>query len=184
MRMVVIEETVRALIVGVILWTLIRKPNKSDLSRIAGWRLLTSGFALIFFGSLIDITDNFESLNRFVFIGDTHVEAFLEKVVGYLAGYILVALGILRWLPKDTEHNKMVEKRLEEANKKVNFLSGFIPICASCKNIRNDKGYWTEIETYISEHSAAEFTHGICPDCTEKLYPEYSKELKEMGNLS
>ena len=63
-------------------------------------------------------------------------------------------------------------KRLEDALKKVKVLSGLIPICASCKKIRDDKGYWNNLESYIKAHSDADFTHGICPECTKKLYPE------------
>ena len=61
---------------------------------------------------------------------------------------------------------------LQEALAKVKLLSGFIPICASCKKIRDDTGYWQQIESYIRDHSNAEFSHSICPDCTRKLYPE------------
>jgi PAS domain S-box-containing protein len=64
---------------------------------------------------------------------------------------------------------------LQEALSKVKLLSGFLPICASCKKIRDDKGYWNQIETYIHEHSEAEFSHGLCPDCARKLYPKYFK---------
>ena len=52
-------------------------------------------------------------------------------------------------------------------------LKGFIPICASCKNIRDDEGYWKQIEFYLCEHSELEFTHGICPTCLERLYPDF-----------
>ncbi len=62
---------------------------------------------------------------------------------------------------------------LQNALSKVKLLSGFLPICASCKKIRDDKGYWNQIESYIRTHSEAEFTHSICPDCTKKLYPEF-----------
>lgn len=55
--------------------------------------------------------------------------------------------------------------------KDVKILKGFIPICASCKKVRNDEGYWDQIEVYIRNHSDAEFSHGICPDCINKLYP-------------
>ncbi|MBP8975574.1 MAG: response regulator, partial [Bacteroidetes bacterium] len=57
-------------------------------------------------------------------------------------------------------------------------LSGLIPICSVCKRIRNDKGYWDQIEAYIQTHSDAKFSHGICPDCAAKMYPEYSKRKK------
>lgn len=61
---------------------------------------------------------------------------------------------------------------LQNALKDIKQLSGFIPICASCKNIRDDKGYWQKVEQYIKEHSAVQFSHGICPDCAKKLYPD------------
>lgn len=51
-------------------------------------------------------------------------------------------------------------------------LKGFLPICASCKKIRDDQGYWNQIESYIMDHSEAEFSHGICPECVNKLYPD------------
>lgn len=54
----------------------------------------------------------------------------------------------------------------------IKLLSGLLPICASCKNIRDDNGYWKQIETYIGEHSEANFTHGLCPECARKLYPD------------
>ena len=58
-------------------------------------------------------------------------------------------------------------------------LTGFIPICASCKNIRDDAGYWQQIEQYLCKHSDLEFTHGICPACLEKLYPEFAARQRD-----
>lgn len=60
---------------------------------------------------------------------------------------------------------------LQDTISKVRTLSGLLPICSSCKKIRDDQGYWNQIERYISKHSTAEFTHGICPECAKKLYP-------------
>ncbi len=68
----------------------------------------------------------------------------------------------------------MIEE-LKEALATVNQLSGMLPICSSCKKIRDDRGYWNQIEAYIRDHSEAEFSHGICPECARKLYPEYVK---------
>lgn len=62
---------------------------------------------------------------------------------------------------------------LQEAVSAVKTLKGLIPICASCKNIRDDEGYWKQIEFYLCEHSELEFTHGICPACLERLYPDF-----------
>ena len=55
-------------------------------------------------------------------------------------------------------------------------LGGLLPICASCKKIRDDKGYWNQIEEYIRDHSEAEFTHSICNECAEKLYPDFMQK--------
>jgi DNA-binding response OmpR family regulator len=70
---------------------------------------------------------------------------------------------------------------LQEAMNKIKLLSGLLPICSHCKKIRNEKGYWTQLEAYISEHSDTEFTHGICDECLNKLYPDY---IKKMPNTS
>ena len=64
---------------------------------------------------------------------------------------------------------------LQEALEKVKVLSGLLPICASCKDIRDDRGYWKQVEVYIQDHSEAAFTHSICPDCTKRLYPKLHK---------
>jgi phosphoserine phosphatase RsbU/P len=66
------------------------------------------------------------------------------------------------------DRNRALEKTLGEMKK----LSGLLPMCANCKNIRDDQGYWHEVESYIRDHSEADFTHGLCPTCLEKLYPE------------
>ena len=66
----------------------------------------------------------------------------------------------------------LVIARLREALAQVKALSGILPICASCKKIRDDEGYWTQIETYLKSRTDAQFTHGLCPDCARRLYPE------------
>ena len=65
---------------------------------------------------------------------------------------------------------------LKDALSEVKTLSGLLPICASCKKIRDDHGYWNQIESYIRDHSEVEFSHSICPECAKKLYPEIYKE--------
>jgi hypothetical protein len=99
------------------------------------------------------------------------------KAIGVivLAGFIAVALGVLLFIritnPMIHEMQETIEE-LEDALKRVKLLSGFLPICSSCKKIRDDKGYWNQIESYIKSHSEAEFSHGICPDCAKKYYPD------------
>lgn len=75
-------------------------------------------------------------------------------------------------------HKAVLEKEsllreLQEAYNKLKKLSGLIPICSHCKKIRDDNGFWNQVEQYISEHTDAVFSHGICPDCMQKLYPDY-----------
>ena len=66
---------------------------------------------------------------------------------------------------------KKERDKLMKALKEIKTLSGLLPICASCKKIRDDKGYWNQMEGYIQQHSDAQFSHGICPDCAKKMYP-------------
>lgn len=66
--------------------------------------------------------------------------------------------------------------RLEAALAEVNALSGLIPICAWCKQVRDDSGYWQQVESYVSTHSQAKFSHGVCPECLPKLRAQFQKE--------
>ena len=96
------------------------------------------------------------------------VSILLEKD-GAKAGYVLVARDITNQKKATAEKEKLISE-LREAMENVKTLKGFIPICARCKKVRDDKGYWNQIEKYVSEHSDALFSHGICPECAEKLY--------------
>jgi len=88
-------------------------------------------------------------------------------------------IGIIETFQDITPRRLLEEERekliasLRESRDQVKTLRGFLPICSSCKKIRDDKGYWNQIESYIKEHSEAEFSHSICPACAEKLYGEY-----------
>ena len=62
-----------------------------------------------------------------------------------------------------------------EALAQVKTLKGMLPICASCKKSRDDQGYWHQVDVYLRDHSEAELSHGICPDCHDRLYPQYAK---------
>jgi DNA-binding response OmpR family regulator len=73
---------------------------------------------------------------------------------------------------------------LKTALKKVKKLSGLLPICAQCKKIRDDKGYWNQVESYLQQHSEAIFSHGMCPDCSEKCYGDEPRFKKMMKNKS
>lgn len=96
-----------------------------------------------------------------------------------------VAVEIGLYKAKMEAEREMLITELQEALAKVETLSGLLPMCAWCKNIRDDKGYWQTVEQYIGEHSKAEFTHGICLDCMKKEFPEaYEKEVNANSNRS
>ena len=71
------------------------------------------------------------------------------------------------------ENNTRLIRELTHALNQVKHLSGLLPICSYCKKIRDDKGYWQEVEAYIHTHSEARFSHGICKECAEKHYPDF-----------
>lgn len=107
----------------------------------------------------------------------------LSNFIGHLlkfAAYSFIYIAVIQTglrkpydlLFRDLKQNEI---KLQNALNEVKTLSGILPICASCKKIRNDKGYWQMVEVYISEHSDAKFSHGICKDCAEKLYPNIFK---------
>jgi len=82
-------------------------------------------------------------------------------------------------LHEEIARRKELISELQSALGDLKTLSGLLPICSSCKKIRDDRGYWSQIEVYISEHSDAEFSHGICPDCIQDLYPELHGQISD-----
>jgi hypothetical protein len=96
-----------------------------------------------------------------------------------------ISLGCLTLVSKEMEAAEEREKLVSElqgALSKVKQLSGLLPICASCKKIRDDKGYWNQIEEYIRNHSEADFSHGLCPPCLERLYPDFVKDKSHQNS--
>jgi len=78
----------------------------------------------------------------------------------------------------EAEQERLVQE-LQAALARVKLLSGLLPICANCKKIRDDHGYWKQVEAFISSHSEATFSHGICPECLHKLYPAQEQRVLE-----
>lgn len=100
--------------------------------------------------------------------------------------WFVVLLGIFitfLLLSKESEKREKVIEELQVALDEVKTLSGLVPICSSCKKIRDDTGFWNQIELYIEKHSAAQFSHAICPDCIKKLYPEQYQKMKMAGKI-
>ena len=108
-------------------------------------------------------TSEFRSTVRLLYLGTVMAAIF------FVIGSLLVVSEVNR--------RKRVELELREVSGEVNTLSGLLPICAHCKKIRDDKGYWNKIEVYIQERSEATFSHGLCETCIKELYPEIADEV-------
>lgn len=114
---------------------------------------------------------------------DNLQEAFSAGAMDYIAKPVnsvelLARVASALTLKREMDHRKAREADLQRSNdelqqalKEVKVLRGLIPICASCKKIRNDGGFWQQLEDYLSEHSGVEFSHGLCQPCIKKLYP-------------
>jgi hypothetical protein len=110
---------------------------------------------------------------------------FLLAPVGELAwtaGFMMMnGQRVEAELRETQEGLRTTVNRLEVTLSEVKTLSGLLPICAACKKIRDDQGYWRQIETYIRDHSGAEFSHGICPECARRLYPDIVDEIERLS---
>ena len=98
--------------------------------------------------------------------------------IEWMASVYAQALERIRLENKNLQKTKELEKTVEQLKKTLNMvkqLHGLLPICARCKKIRDDAGYWHEVEVYIRQHTEAEFSHGICPQCAEELYGDFLK---------
>ena len=114
-----------------------------------------------------------------LFLGAIHpVEPPLLLVYNFFLVGIAMAFVFIAYLVERIYRTMFVTTaQLQTSLDEVKALSGLLPICASCKKIRDDKGYWNQIESYISTHSEVQFSHGVCPDCVSNLYREYTDTL-------
>ncbi len=132
---------------------------------IAAWKLgFTSSYLISILSSIVWFLADIHSSHQYSSIAfgiwNTIIRLFSFLIIAYATSKIRLLLA------KERE----TTEKLRDALSQVKTLSGLIPICASCKKIRDDKGYWNQLETFIQEHSEAEFSHGFCPDCMKKLY--------------
>jgi len=109
------------------------------------------------------------SKNGLIFNVELNMNVFHEKGKDI---FVTVARDITERLLAEKEKEKLIAS-LNQALTEVKKLSGLLPICCHCKKIRDDKGYWNQIEEYIHKHSEARFSHGICQECAKKLYPDF-----------
>jgi PAS domain S-box-containing protein len=95
----------------------------------------------------------------------------IRDLAGRITHYVAVKEDITARKQTEAERVQLIQE-LQAALANVKSLSGLLPICSGCKKIRDDKGYWSQVESYVQMHSEATFTHGLCPDCIKKYYPE------------
>ena len=122
----------------------------------------------------IVIITAYESPDMLTNAGRAGVSAFLTKPPHQDDIERAIVIAMARH--EDLMAVRRLNKELEQALAEVKRLQGILPICSKCKKIRDDTGYWQQIEAYISDHSEAEFSHSICADCAKKLYPEIYKK--------
>lgn len=106
------------------------------------------------------------------------IESVQKGAQDYLVKGQVTGVLLGRSIRYAIERKKMLIQ-LEHSAKEIKQLRGILPICANCKKIRDDKGYWTQVEVYISDHSGTEFSHGLCPECAVQIYPAYYKKIGE-----
>ena len=110
-------------------------------------------------------------------LGMAHFALWLVGMTGLVFGARNLRGHLQERKRAEPERERLIAE-LQEALANVKTLTGLIPICSSCKKVRDDQGYWTQLETYLAQHSDAEFSHGLCLDCMRKLYPDYSGEVE------
>lgn len=119
--------------------------------------------------------DELVGFSGFDSVKEAHEYSSDEIEIVRIFGGIITSLNMRT--EQEKERKKMI-KDLQEVLEKVKTLSGLVPICASCKKIRDDKGYWNNLEAYVEKHSDATFSHGMCPECSDELYGRKGWYLK------
>jgi len=113
-----------------------------------------------------------------------HAEENLSERLEYIitsSVFVCIALIIPLWIiVRDFSRLEKTTQRLQGALDNIKTLEGLLPMCANCKNIRDDDGYWQQVEVYIRQHSKAEFSHSICPKCAHQLYPDLFNQVKTL----
>jgi len=155
---------------------------------------------------IFDMTEKMQAIRRDAELESLKREKLLSElrsartriyqlILGSSLVFLVIIVSILFIYNKKINKNKtMLEasnlelgrlnRELQDRMTEIKTLTGLLPICAQCKKIRNDQGYWEQLEGYISQHTAATFTHGICPGCAEAFYPEATRRDPAAGVTS
>lgn len=148
-------------------------PSESPATSSAVRELIAIAVASVL---LFVVAGQLDLLEKLISFLHDHEEWELDEIIS-TSVFLLLCMAVYsarRWREaKDSERRSArINAELEKSMAEVKQLRGIIPICASCKKIRSDAGSWERLEAYISSHSEAQFSHGVCPDCAKKLYPD------------
>jgi PAS domain S-box-containing protein len=135
-------------------------------------------FAQILQGKHVDRYETFQCRQDGEIIPVSVTSSPIKDSQGRIIGVSMIGRNITRHKLEEQERLFLIQE-LSQTLASVKSLRGLLPICSTCKKIRDDRGYWSQLESYISEHSQAEFTHGICPDCEDKLKSELETQLAD-----
>jgi len=183
-------EIVRTVILFfLLLW--LWKQGKAHISQSnRGWNFLLSGFALLLFGSVLDITDNFDSLNWLIIVGDTEVEAILEKLVGFLGGFLLLAIGLVLWIPtvqrlsEEIEQHKKttakLQKRTQELQVQQSELEALLSTVEQANNAKSQFLSSMSHELRTPMNSVLGFSELLATDTNHPLTEEQLESLKQI----
>jgi hypothetical protein len=150
--------------------------------------LVFAGYALA--GLIRAVTASFDAAwEEHFYVNQTSEQSlyFLASVI--FASLMPITVYVLHTerstdaLKKNTQQLAEEKRKLQTSLEEVKTLRGIIPICMHCKKIRNDGGFWEDVAVYIQNHSYADMSHGLCPDCMEKLYPDVYEKLKRSGRV-
>jgi hypothetical protein len=111
-----------------------------------------------------------------------HGKVLSISIAAFPRGAIIISQDITEQKKVERDRINLIND-LRKALEEVETLRGLLPICACCKKIRDDSGYWNHIEVYISKHTLADFTHTMCPDCIRKFYPDFWRQMQEKKEI-
>lgn len=153
--------------------------NRKNLFLEIGILLVVAVVSFILFGQ-------FDVLEGIVAWAHKYEEYEIDELLStsVVLVFVLAAIVIRRWV-LSYRANQMLEtmnRDLKDAMDQIRRMHGILPFCSFCKKIRDDQGYWEQVDTYIRKHSEAEISHAICPDCFKKEYPEHFEQIQAEKN--
>ena len=147
---------------------------------INAWAFLSIAIILMSARRIYDLLD--------VFLGNAFFQTdLLPELLGFttslfmFAGIVLIS-PIFKTIKQSEEKQRALTNELKKRLSDIKTLSAMLPICSYCKKIRDDKGYWELLDAYVSKHTDAQFSHGICPECAEKIVADFEGLKRESGH--